>query len=73
MPFSSTFNMVSAVAGGLMIIKGAKWLRSLNDEIPWYKDYISFIVSGIGAVSLCKGVHRIVIRAGLSKSYFCKM
>ena len=68
-----TIDIVSAVAGGLIMIKGAKMLHGLNNELPWYKDYVSIIVGSLGALNLWNGVHSIAGRSGLPKSEFCRM
>lgn len=70
---ATTMDIVSAVAGGLIMIKGAKMLHNLNNEIPWYNDCVSIIVGGLGALSLWNGVHSIAGRFGLPKSEFCRM
>lgn len=70
---TTTMDIVSAVAGGLIMIKGAKMLHGLNNELPWYKDYVSVIVGSLGALSLWNGVHSIAGRSGLPKSQFCRM
>ena len=69
----SSMDIVSALAGGLIMIKGAKMLHRLNNELPWYNDYVSLILGGLGTLSLCNGVHGIASIAGLPKSEFCKM
>ena len=70
---TTTMDIVTAVAGGLIMIKSARVLYSLNNELPWYKDYVSTIIGSLGAISLWNGVHSIAGRAGLPKSEFCRM
>ncbi len=70
---SSSVDIVTAVAGGLLMIKGARMLHKLNCELPFYKDYVSIFIGSIGALSLWNGAHGIACRAGLQKSKFCSM
>jgi hypothetical protein len=69
----TTLDIVTAFAGGLLMIKGVKILRSLNSYRPWYKDHCSVILGTIGIVSLFDGVHGIAGRVGLPKSNICRM
>ena len=69
----TTIEIVSAVTGGLIMIKGAKMLHGLNSDLSWYNDYLSILIGGIGAVSLWNGIHCIAGRAGLPKTEFCGM
>lgn len=68
---STTIEIVSAVAGGLIMIKGAKMLHNLNSDLSWYNDYLSILIGGMGAVSLLNGIHSIAGKAGLPKIEFC--
>ena len=70
---TTIIDIVSGVAGGLLMIKGAKILHGVNSELPWHKDYLSILIGGMGVASLWNGFHCIAGRVGLSKTEFCKM
>ena len=44
---STSIDIFSAVAGGLIMIKGSKILHSLNNELSWYDDYLSLLIGGM--------------------------
>ena len=67
---STSIDIFSAVAGGLIMIKGSKILHSLNNELSWYDDYLSLLIGGMGVVSVWRGIHCIAIKAGLQKWIF---
>lgn len=70
---TTTMDIVSSVTSGLLMIKGARILHDINNELPWYNDYLSIIIGGVGLLSLWDGIHCIAGRASLSKMKFCKM